>query len=206
VHFAADLTDPDAAGAAVARAVELYGGLDVVVNNAAGGVIHDGFLGESVEAWVSTLNLNLLGAVRVMHAALPHLVDRGGVIVNVASVNARYPASDGASYSAAKAALLNVGKNVATEYAAQGVRVITVSPGLTATPMWLGEEGIAQQFANTTGESAEAIAESAAQGTPLKRFLQPEEVAACIVFAASGRASALTGAEIVVDGGLTPTI
>jgi len=205
-HFACDLRDPDAPARAVGHAVSTHGQLDVVVNNAAAAVVHSGFVDEGEEAWAATINLNLMAAVRLMRSSMPHLVESRGAIVNVTSVNSRLPSSDGVSYSAAKAALLNLGKAVATEYAGQGVRVVTVSPGLTATPMWLGDEGIASQIAGSAGGDPDVIAEATANSTPLARFLTPEEVAVWICFAASPRASALTGAEIVVDGGLTPTI
>jgi NAD(P)-dependent dehydrogenase (short-subunit alcohol dehydrogenase family) len=128
------------------------------------------------------------------------------VIVNVTSVNSRLPAEDATAYSASKAALLNVGKAVATEYAAKGIRVVTVSPGLTATPMWLGSDGVASQIAALQGSTLDEVAEATAASTPLRRFITPEEIANCICFLASSRASAVTGSELVVDGGLTPTI
>lgn len=205
-HFAADLSEPEAPVRMVQHALALHGRIDILVNNAAAGRVFDGFLSEEPDEWEATLNLNLMAAVRAMHAVIPHFAAQGGVIVNVTSVNSRVPANDAAAYSAAKAALLNVGKAVATEFARKGIRVVTVSPGLTATPMWLGEGGIASQAAAQQGSTAEEVASAVAEGTPLGRFITPEEVANCICFAASSRASALTGAELVIDGGLTPTM
>jgi NAD(P)-dependent dehydrogenase (short-subunit alcohol dehydrogenase family) len=168
--------------------------------------VSQGFLSEDPDAWSATFDLNLMAAVRTMHTALPYLVEGGGVIVNVTSVNSRWPAEDDVAYSASKAALLNVGKAIATEYAAKGIRVVTVSPGLTATPMWLGADGVASQMAAISGSTPDDVAEAVAASTPLRRFINPEEIANCICFIASPRASAVTGAELVVDGGLTPTI
>lgn len=205
-HFVADLAESDAPARMIEHAAELHGRLDILVNNAASGAVFQGFLAETPDEWSATYELNLMAGVRAMHAALPLLVERGGVIVNVTSVNSRLPAEDGASYSAMKAALLNVGKAVATEYAAKGVRVVTVSPGLTATPMWLGTDGVAAQIAALQGSTLDEVAEATAASTPLRRFITPEEIAHCICFLASSRASAVTGAELVVDGGLTPTI
>jgi NAD(P)-dependent dehydrogenase (short-subunit alcohol dehydrogenase family) len=205
-HVIADLSEEEAPRQVIEEVVRRHGRLDILVNNAATGRINDGFLDEDEDNWHVTFNLNLLAAVRAMQVALPHLLDGGGVIVNVTSVNSRLPSSQSAAYSASKAALLNVGKAVATEYAARGVRVLTVSPGLTATPMWLGPDGVAEQIAAKTKASPEQIAVETARGTPLQRFLTPEEIANCICFAVSPRASALTGVELVVDGGLTPTI
>jgi NAD(P)-dependent dehydrogenase (short-subunit alcohol dehydrogenase family) len=205
-HFEADLSESDAPQRVIDHAVALYGRLDILVNNAATGRVSQGFVSVDDDEWSQTLNLNLMAAVRTMRAALVHLEVGGGVIVNVTSVNGRLPAQDAAAYSAAKAALLNVGKAIATEYAGVGVRVVTVSPGLTATPMWLGSDGVAAQIAAMNGEDPKEIAATTAASTPLGRFITPEEIANCICFVASPRASALTGAEIVVDGGLTPTM
>lgn len=204
--FSADLSQPDAPQRMIDHVIGLHGRLDIVVNNAAAGEVFEGFLAEEASGWAKTLDLNLMAAVRVMQSAIPHMKDRGGVVVNVTSVNSRLPAPDAAAYSASKAALLNVGKAVATEFAGQGIRVVTISPGLTATPMWLGVEGIANQIASMKGSSPSEVADETAASTPLRRFLAPEEVASCICFVASPRASAVTGTEFVVDGGLTPTM
>lgn len=202
----ADLSIHDAPALAVTHAIERHGRLDILVNNAATGTITAGVVDEDDDAWASTLELNLMAAVRATRAAIPHMLNDGGVIVNVTSVNGRMPAHEASAYSASKAALLNFGKAVATEYAAQGIRVVTVAPGLTATPMWLGPSGVASQIAAATNGDAAAIAEATATSTPLGRFLSPDEIANCICFMASPRASAVTGAEIVVDGGLTQTM
>ncbi len=127
------------------------------------------------------------------------------MIINVATVNAKMPAAEAPSYSASKAALVNLTKSIATQYATK-VRAITVSPGLTATPMWLGPEGVAEKLAATGGGTAEEIAAATAASTLLQRFLEPAELANCICFLASPRASGVTGTELIVDGGLTPTI
>ena len=205
-HFVADLSQPDAPDRMIEHVIGLHGRLDIVVNNAASGRVFQGFLTEGPDEWSATFDLNLMAAVRAIHAAMPYLVESGGVIVNVTAVNSLLPAEDAASYSALKAALLNVGKAVATEYAAKGVRVVTVSPGLTATPMWLGSNGVASQIAVLQGSTPDEVAQATATSTPLRRFITPEEIANCICFIASPRASAVTGAELVVDGGLTPTI
>ncbi len=205
-HVVADLMDPDAPRRLVEHAVQLHGRLDILVNNAASGELSAGFAEQPLDVWASTLELNLLAAVRSIHAALPHLVASRGVVVNVTSVNSRLPTPQAAAYSAAKAALLNATKSVASEFAGKGVRAVVVSPGLTATPMWLGEDGVAQRLAAASGGDSEEIARATAASTPLGRFLEPEEVARCVCFVASDAASGVTGVELVVDGGLTPTI
>ena len=201
-----DLASIDGPEDVVRQAMELHGQLDILVNNAATGEISLDPLEQDDRVWIDTLNLNLLAAVRATRAAMPHLLVSGGVIVNVTSVNGRSPAAEAPAYSASKAALLNFGKAMSSHCASQGVRVVTVSPGLTATPMWLGPDGTAARLEGLGAGDAAAIAEGAANSTPLKRFLAPEEIANCICFVASPRASAVTGAEFVVDGGITQTM
>jgi NAD(P)-dependent dehydrogenase (short-subunit alcohol dehydrogenase family) len=205
-HVATDLSQPDAAAELVEDVVRRHGTLDILVNNAAAALLASGFVDASLDSWQQSIALNLLAPVRAMQAALPHLEVSKGAIVNVTTVNSRMPTPQGPAYSATKAALLNASKAVAVEYAKKGVRVVVVSPGLTATPMWLGEGGIAEVVADAMGTDPDTIAASAVGETPYGRFLEPIEIARCICFAASPVASALTGAEIVADGGLTPTI
>ena len=200
-----DLSLRGAAAKVVEDVVATYGGLDVLVNNAARGDLTTGFVTETDESWQAVLALNLMAAVEAMRSALPHLEARGGSIVSVTSINARLPAAQVPAYSAAKAALLNATKNVATEYAGR-VRANVVSPGLTATPMWLGETGAAAQLSATSGVPAADVAAQAAESTPLGRFLEPEEVAAAVCFLASPKASGITGADLGVDGGVIETI
>jgi NAD(P)-dependent dehydrogenase (short-subunit alcohol dehydrogenase family) len=201
-----DLAEPSGPAEAVQQALAKFGRLDIVVNNAATGVINLEPLEHSDQDWSQTLELNLMAAVRMTRAAMPHLLSNGGVIVNVTSVNGRVPSAQAPAYSASKAALLNFGKAISSHYASRGVRVVTVSPGLTATPIWLGEGGVAQQLEALGLGEADSIAEATAESTPLKRFLTPEEIASCICFVASPRASAVTGAEFVVDGGITQSM
>ncbi|HEY0687882.1 MAG TPA: SDR family oxidoreductase, partial [Kribbella sp.] len=88
----------------------------------------------------------------------------------------------------------------------RGIRVNTISPGPVATDLWLGEGGVAETVAGAVGGEPGAIAEQAAAGSITGRFTRPEEIADLVVFLASDRAGNLTGADIVIDGGLSPTI
>lgn len=124
----------------------------------------------------------------------------------MASINARLPAPGIAAYSASKAALLSAAKSVANEYARQGVRVVTVSPGSVSTRMWLGPGGAAEVIARQTGTTKEAVVADVEEGIPRGRFTSPQELASCVVFLASPAAAAVTGVELVVDGGLTPSM
>jgi NAD(P)-dependent dehydrogenase (short-subunit alcohol dehydrogenase family) len=188
------------------RLVEAAGGVDVLVNNVGGGATHEGPLAPTDADWIATLELNLLSAVRACRVAVPSMLERGGgAIVSVSSVNGFYPEASAPDYSAAKAGLVSFSKALANACAAQGIRVNVVSPGVTATPMWLGSGGVAAQVAAATGGTREEAIAEAAAFHPIGRLLEPEELATMIVLLASGRASGVTGVDLHVDGGLTPT-
>jgi NAD(P)-dependent dehydrogenase (short-subunit alcohol dehydrogenase family) len=205
---ALDLAEPDGPARLVAHAVERFGGIDVLVNNVGG--VHtrlDGFLSLSDDDFEASLQLNFFAALRATRAAVGEMTKRGGgVIVNVASVNAFFQ-PDGVviDYGAAKAALLNVAKSLSQELGPQGIRITSVSPGPVATDLWLGEDGVAATIGRTTGSGAEAIRAQAVAGMPTGRFTTPEEVAAIVAFLASPRAGNVTGSSWVIDGGLVKT-
>ena len=204
-----DLSTPDGPADLVARAAEL-GGLDILVNNV-GAVTPrgDGFLAVSDKEWKSTLELGFFAPLRAIRAAVPLLRERGGgTIVTVGSVNAFLPDPFVIDYSTAKAAVWNLSKSLSKELGPDGIRVNTVSPGPVATPLWLGEHGIAATLAaasNTDVETAtrEAIA---AQGFSTGRFTEPGEVADLVLLLASDRAGNVTGSDFLIDGGLVKTL
>ena len=150
-HLRSDLTEPGAVEGLVQHAVERYGSLSVLVNNAGTGTIRSGSVDATDADWASLFALNLMVAVRATRAALPHLCVEGGAIANISSINAVAPSGDIADYSASKAALNSFGKSVATEYAPKGVRVVSVSPGPTRTDLWMGPGGPAQTYAARSG-------------------------------------------------------
>ena len=205
---AVDLAQPDGPGRLVARAVEDFGRVDVLVNNVGG--VHprlDGFLSLSDEDFEASLQLNFYSALRATRAAVADMSRRGaGVIVNVASVNAFFE-PDGAviDYGAAKAALLNVAKSLSQELGPQGIRITSVSPGPVATDLWLGDDGVAARIGRATGAGSDAIRAQAVAGMPTGRFTTPEEVAAIVALLASPRVANVTGASWVIDGGLVKT-
>lgn len=156
------------------------------------------------------MELNLLSAVRATRAALPVMLQRGGgSIVNVSSVNALLPDPSVVDYAAAKAAMTNLSKSLSAEFAPQGIRVNTVSPGPVRTPLWTGPGGLAEQLAGAMGTDIDGAMQAMAEGLggiKLGRFGTAEEIAHLVVFLASPAAAWMTGSDVVIDGGLVKTL
>lgn len=210
VHVSADLMAPDAAAAVVNRAVEAFGGLDILVNNAGGpppGVRlpRFSFAAPSDADWRAMFEFNLFAPVRLIRAAIPPMLGRGaGAIVNVSTVNARQPATMNVDYAAAKAALNNLTQALSEEYAPQGIRVNTVSPGPVRTPWWTDEGGAADIIAARAGTDRDTAMDSLVpemMALRTGRLVDPQEVADAIALLTSPRSASTTGTDIVVDGG-----
>jgi len=185
----------DEVDATVAFAVERFGGLDIMHNNAiwsGGGWVHD----LDPDIWQRSLQVMLTGVFYGCRAALPAMLRRGGgAIVNTASIEAFGGEMMASPYSTAKAGVVNFTRNVAIEYARKGIRANAICPGVVETP--LAELMLA--FAKRTREELAALA-------PQNRLLRPEEIASVVAFLCSDDASAITGAAIVIDGGLTAAL
>ncbi|WP_433144644.1 SDR family NAD(P)-dependent oxidoreductase [Actinomadura nitritigenes] len=210
VHVAADLMDPAAPGLAVERAVEAFGRLDVLVNNAGGpppGAVMPrfGFGTLTDDDWREVFEFNVLAVVRAVRAALPHLLESdAAAIVNVSSVNGRRPGPMNFDYNAAKAALNNLTKGLSEEFGPQGVRVNTVSPGPVRTAWWTEEGGAADVIAQATGSDRDAVLNGGAaemMSLTTGRMAEPQEVADAVALLASPRSASTTGADVVVDSG-----
>jgi len=193
----ADVTSPEQAAGAIGAAVERFGGIDVLVNNAGVGDSAP-LLDESLERWEETLRINLTGAFLTTQLALPHLIERRGAVVNVATVNGLLAGPGWTSYCVSKAGLIMLAKCVANDYGRQGVRANAVCPGWVRTPM--GDHDM-DELGRAHGIDREGAYELAHRQHPLGRPAQPEEIADVIAFVASPRAAYVTGATIMVDGG-----
>ena len=199
LHVAGDLTGGGAADALVRAAVERFGRIDGLVNNAGGTEIRK--LDELTDDdWQRSFDLNLMTAVRTTRAALPHMPP-GSAIVNVASSAGKRPSQTMPDYSVFKAGLLSYSRLVADVHAKDGIRCNAVAPGPTATEAWLGAGGLAEQ----QGDRETVLARVAA-GRPLGRLAEPGEIADVIVFLLSERASYVTGAAWSADGGTVAII
>ena len=178
---------------AVAAHLERFGRLDIVVDSA--GIQRYGNLETTTDdAWDEVMNVNLKGAFRVARASLPALRESGGNIVFVASVQAFASQQNVTAYTVSKHGLIGLTRSAAVDYAAQGIRVNCVCPGTVDTPML--------HWAASLDHHPEQVMRTVHKIHPIGRIAQASEIAEVIAFLASPRASFVTGAAYLVDGGL----
>jgi 2-hydroxycyclohexanecarboxyl-CoA dehydrogenase len=193
--FEMDVTDGASVSEAVAAVTGSLGVPTVLVNNA--GTDEFGFFQNTDEAlWQRVLDVNLVGVLRVSHALLPAMIERGGgKIVNVASEAGRVGSNGSAAYSAAKGGVIGFTKAIAREAGRYGVLCNAVAPGPIDTPLL--NSAPAQ-----LGDLGRKVVDVMVGATVLRRMGQPEEVAAVIAFLCSDDASYVTGQALGVSGGL----
>jgi len=193
---AGDVSDPADVDKAVKQAVSAFGGLTVLVNNAAIRN-HSTVENSELKEWERLFSVNLLGTVSFCKAALPALRKSGNAsIVNLSSCYAVTGRKGMPIYDATKAALLSLTRTLAFEEAEHGVRANAVCPGGTLTPFTIGR-GMQR------GETPEDMAKEIRLDSLLRRWARPEEVAYPVLWLASDESSYMTGATIMVDGGLS---
>jgi meso-butanediol dehydrogenase / (S,S)-butanediol dehydrogenase / diacetyl reductase len=190
-----DVTTLAEVEAAVAFAVQRWGGLDVIHNNAAatgGGYVAD----IEPDVWEWSLKLMMTAVFYGMRAAIPAMLARGGgSIISTSSVEGMFGEVMSAPYCTAKAAIINLTRTVAIEYGRRNIRANCICPGAVDTPL-LG------LLCEVSGRTREAMGAQHALG----RILRPEEIANVALFLASDESSAITGSALVADGGLTSGI
>lgn len=191
-HFAADVGDYEAVQRAIAHAQETLGPLSIVVNNAGWDRVEP-FLANTPDLWRKLVQINLIGVFNVTHCALQAMGDAGGRIVNVASDAGRVGSSGEAAYSACKGGVIAFTKAIAREAARNNVLVNCVCPGPTATPLM---DEICRD------ERGARIMDAVVRATPLRKFAQPDDVAAAVAFFAE-EPGHITGQILSVSGGLT---
>ena len=210
VHFIqADVSTSEGTTHVIREMLNRFKGVDIMVHNVGGSSAPSGgFITVTDELWQQAINENLYPAVRLDRGLVPGMIEqRSGVIIHVSSIQRTMPLYDSTlAYAAAKAALTNYSKGLANEVSPKGIRVLTVSPGFIETD---AATRMIQRMADKDKSDYTVARQKLMDmlgGIPLGRPNRPEEVAELVAFAASDRASAITGTEIVIDGGTIPTV
>jgi 3-oxoacyl-[acyl-carrier protein] reductase len=182
----------------VAAAVDAYGGIDILLNNAVSST-QGGFAALSDEEWQHHIDVKLLGYVRCAREALPWLAKSGrGRIVNVGGMTARIVSEFRMTNGVVNAGVSNFTKHLAEQVGKDGITVNVVHPGYTQTPRL---DGILRRWAELEGKSLEEATRLRLKEIPIGRFILPQDLANLVVFLCSDAASAITGQAIAVDGG-----
>ncbi len=190
VFFKVDVSDEGCVRDAVVQTVAHFGRIDILLNNAGIAVRHP-VAEEDERAWEACMDVNVKGVFLCCKHVIPHMLERGGSIINTSSVTGITGVRNRAVYSATKGALVALTKNMALDYAQYGIRVNCVCPGFTRTPL---AEALLR----------DPIREQRLTGMhPLGRLGEPEDTANAVIFLASDLASWITGHALVVDGGFS---
>ena len=191
-----DVGDTASVQAAIKTVTDELGPVEVAVNNA-GFDEFMRFLDTTEDFWDRILDVNFKGALRVAHAVVPGMIDRGwGRVINIGSDAGRVGSSLEAVYSGAKGGIIAFTKTLAREVATKGVTVNTVCPGPADTPLL-------RRFASDSGQDGEKVVASLTRAVPMRRLARPADVAAAVAFFAGDDTSFITGQTLSVSGGLT---
>jgi NAD(P)-dependent dehydrogenase (short-subunit alcohol dehydrogenase family) len=198
VAVVGDVSRADDAARMIGEAADRLGGIDILVNNAGIQPTDWYFRIEDMpeEVWDRILGVNLKGVFLMSKFAIPHIRKGGpgGVIVNMASVQGLQSMPGVPAYAASKGGILSLTRNMALDYAPEGIRVVAVCPGTI-------DSELVRDLARAEGGDIDANLERYGAFHPLGRIGRPEDVADAVVFLASDRASFITGSALNVDGG-----
>jgi NAD(P)-dependent dehydrogenase (short-subunit alcohol dehydrogenase family) len=190
--IAAHMGEPDAVKQLVRQTLDTYGGIDIVLNNAATNPHFGPLLTADESYWDKTLDVNLRGYFRLIREAVPPMIERGGgKIINMASIAGLMPMLGGGLYSLTKAAVIMMTRSLAVELAPHNIQVNAIAPGFVKT-----------RFSQAIWGN-DQLNEMVVASTPAKRMASVDEITGIALYLASPASSFTTGQAIVVDGGLT---
>ncbi|MBI2311306.1 MAG: SDR family oxidoreductase [Betaproteobacteria bacterium] len=198
LRIAADITDATQRNAIVDQALEAFGRIDILFNNAGTDIGCGPYLEIQDQAWAATVQINLIAIAELCRLVLPVMQrQQSGVIINNASMAGLKAIAHMAAYTSSKFGVVGLTKAIAAEFGADRIRCNAVCPGIIDTPM--GRGGLKQLCPE--GMSVEGFTELVEDGFALKRLGQPHEVAEAVAFLAGPYASYITGVALPVDGG-----
>lgn len=199
IGIRADVTKKEDIEEAIKKVTNIFGGVDILINNAGTGS-EETILEAEDNRWYYYWDLHVMAAVRLSRAVAPIMKDRGGgVILNIASICATQPLYYEPIYNTTKAALVMFSKCLANELIPFNIRVNTINPGLVLTPDWIKTAKNLTSGKEMTHE--DYLEKIAKDNAPIGRFASPEEIADFIIFLCSERASYSVGSTYYIDGG-----
>ncbi len=197
----ADLTKAESVKLVVKTAIDRFGKIDILVN-CAGAARAGAFLELSDQDFLDAWTLKLLGYIRMVREVAPHMIQRkDGRIVNIIGAAGRTPPPTFLPGSTTNAALINFTRGISKELAQYQIRINAISPAPAETER---ATSLAEQTAQARGISVEEVIAESARSIPLGRMIKPAEIATLVLFLVSDLAAAITGAEVLIDGGQTP--
>ncbi len=198
-----DLSQAGQANEVIKKAIDSFGKIDILVN-CAGAARAGAFLDLSDQDFINAWTLKTLGYIRMVKAVLPHMIaSKDGRIINIIGIAGRTPPATFLAGSTANAALINFTRGISRELAQYNVRINAISPAAAETER---AQSLAAQTARAKGISFEEAIAEATCSIPIGRMIKPSEIATLAVFLVSDLAAAITGSEILIDGGQTPGI